>query len=194
MSRSHPRSSEGVASESFASRASSSLAASAPPGTIAAVAAASSTNENSGWAFSKAAIADSTSACPYSSSKRSGPPGMLAGCGMDPVKSSDANPLSAVARSAGVATGAGGSDGGATASGAMMGIAIVEADGTSRGSRARRASTWRSSCCESKGLDTIASQPSRSARSRSNGSNVPDRRMTGIRAVAGLALIASQTS
>ena len=76
----------------------------------------------------------------------------------------------------------------------MMGIAIVAAEGASCGARASRASTCRSSCCESKGFETIASQPSRSARSRSNGSNVPESRTTGMRAVAGFALIASQTS
>ena len=76
----------------------------------------------------------------------------------------------------------------------MIGIAIVAFDGTSSGTRESRASTWRSSCWESKGFETMASQPRRSARSRSKGSKVPESRMTGMRAVAGFALIASQTS
>ena len=45
---------------------------------------------NSGCAFSKAAIADSTSAWPYSSSKRSGPPSTFWGTRTDAVKSSSA--------------------------------------------------------------------------------------------------------
>ena len=76
----------------------------------------------------------------------------------------------------------------------MIGIATVEFEGISSGARASRASTWRSSCCESNGLETMASQPSLSARSRSKGSNVPDNKITGIRAVDGFALMASQTS
>ena len=74
------------------------------------------------------------------------------------------------------------------------GIAIVAAAGRLGRAAASSASTWRRSCWESNGLETMASQPSRSARSRSNGSKVPDSRTTGIRAVAGFALIASQTS
>jgi len=59
---------------------------------------------------------------------------------------------------------------------------------------ARRDSTCRNSWCESKGFETIASQWSLSARSRSNGSNVPASSTTGISAVAGFLLTSSQIS
>ena len=58
------------------------------------MAAPSSEYVNSGCAFSKAAIADSTSAWPYSSSNMSGPPATRAGTRIDPVKSSWRNPAS----------------------------------------------------------------------------------------------------
>ena len=135
-------------------------------------------------------MADSTSTWPYSSSKRSGPPATAAGVWMDPVKSSGAKPASA--GGAGAAGGGGG--GGTGAAIVITGIAIVAVVGISPAGRESSASTWRRSCWESKGFETIASQPSRSARSRSKGSKVPDRSTTGIRAVAGFALIASQTS
>ncbi len=113
---------------------------------------------------------------------------MPAGTWIRPVKSSVEKPVSAGGRSGGAAGGGGGTGF------VITGIAIVALDGTLLRSRSRSASTCRSSCWESKGLETIASQPSRSARSRSNGSKVPESSTTGMREVAGFALIASQTS
>ena len=112
------------------------------------------------------------------------------------MKSSEEKPPSAGAREAEGDTdgGGGGAVDDVAVPAAIVGIAIVDATGHRTAGRESSASTWRSSCCESNGFETIASQPSRSARSRSNGSKVPDRRITGIRDVAGFALIASQTS
>ena len=52
----------------------------------------------------------------------------------------------------------------------------------------RRPSICSRSCWASNGFETTRSQPNRSARSRSNGSKVPESRTTGIRAVARVAL------
>jgi len=55
-----------------------------------------------------------------------------------------------------------------------------------------RTSPWRA--WESNGFVTMASLPTRSARARSNGSNVPVRRTTGTKAPPGRDFTASQTS
>ena len=112
------------------------------------------------------------------------------------MKSSEEKPPSAGAREAegDADCGGGGVVDDAAVPAAIVGIAMVAVEGTSEAGRESSASTWRSSCCESNGFETIASQPSLSARSRSKGSKVPDRRITGIRDVVGFDLIASHTS
>src|SRR6266545_1178601 len=136
-----------------------------------------------------ASSADSTSSGPYRlSSGSSG--ARLRKLRIEPVKSSSTKPAS---------KGSGGGEEGkcvvrgaptAVSRGPSAAGAVVRPSERST----RRDSTLRKSWCESNGFDTIASHFSRSARSRSKGSNVPARRTTGIRAVAGFFLISSQTS
>ena len=63
--------------------------------------------------------------------------------------------------------------------GTGKGSAAAGESARAAGARSSSASTCARSCCESNGFETIASAPMRSARSRSNGSNVPESRITG---------------
>jgi hypothetical protein len=86
---------------------------------------------------------------------------------LDDVKSSDGTPSGTPTSGSSAASSNGGAE------------PIADA-----GPPRNRPSTVLISSRASNGLVTIASQPDASARSRSNGSNVPVRRMTGMRSVS----------
>ena len=137
-----------------------------------------------------ASSADSTSSGPYRFSSGSSRP-MPRRLRIEPVKSSSTKPAANGSGGAEAGNGAARRDPTAVSRGASAAGDVVR---PSSDLCARIDSTLRNSWWESNGFDTIASQPSRSARSRSNGSNVPASRTTGMRAVAGSFLISSQTS
>ncbi len=82
--------------------------------------------------------------------------------------------------------------GGGGGSGAGGGAASAVSRAAPAFATSSRTSPWRA--CESNGFVTMASLPTRSARARSNGSNVPVRRTTGTKAPPGRCFTASQTS